>query len=49
MIGLKTARAAQDGKLGDVIEVIAPYKGRDGREVRLLGRVIAENELELVR
>jgi hypothetical protein len=49
MIGLKTARAAQDGKLGDVIEVIAPYKGRDGREVRLLGRVVAENELELVR
>jgi hypothetical protein len=49
MIGLKTARAAQDGKLGDVIEVIAPYKGRDGREVRLLGRVIADNELELVR
>jgi hypothetical protein len=49
LIGLKTARAAQDGKLGDVIEVIAPYKGRDGREVRLLGRVIAENELELVR
>ncbi|MFM7564163.1 MAG: hypothetical protein ACKO81_14165, partial [Planctomycetota bacterium] len=49
MIGLKTARAAQDGKLGEVIEVIAPYKGRDGREVRLLGRVVAENELELVR
>lgn len=49
MIGLKTARAAQDGKLGDVIEVIAPYKGRDGREVRLLGKVTSENELELVR
>lgn len=49
MIGLKTARAAQEGRLGEVIEVIAPYKGRDGREVRLLGRVVAENELELVR
>lgn len=48
-IGLKTARAAQEGRLGDVIEVIAPYKGRDGREVRLLGRVVSENELELVR
>jgi len=49
MIGLKTARAAQEGRLGDVIEVIAPYKGRDGREIRLLGRVVSENELELVR
>jgi hypothetical protein len=48
-IGLKTARAAAEGKLGDVIEVIAPYKGRDGREIRLLGKVVAENELELVR
>ncbi len=48
-IGLKTARAAAEGRLGDVIEVIAPYKGRDGREIRLLGKVVAENELELVR
>lgn len=49
MIGLKTARATQDGRLGDVIEVIAPYKSREGREVRLLGRVVSENQLELVR
>ena len=48
-IGLKTAKAAADGRLGEVIEVIAPYKGRDGRELRLLGRVVSENELELVR
>lgn len=48
-IGLKTAKAAANGGLGEVIEVIAPYKGRDGRELRLLGRVVGENELELVR
>ena len=48
-IGLKTAKAAADGRLGEVIEVVAPYKGRDGREIRLLGRVVNENELELVR
>lgn len=48
-IGLKTAKAAGEGRLGEVIEAIAPYKGRDGREIRLLGRVVGENQLELVR
>lgn len=49
VVVLKTARAVQNGKLGEVIEVIAPYRNRSGGETRLLGKVVGDGTLELIR
>ena len=48
-IVLKNARAATAGSVGDVVELISPFRNASGKERRLIGRVVDEGEVELIR
>ena len=48
-IVLKNARAATAGSVGDVIELVSPYRNPSGQERRLIGRVVDQGEVELIR